>query len=331
LPRLSEDALIATYFASFAGAGALNLGDDAALLKPQPGEELVLTKDMLVAGVHFFSDDPPDAIARKALRVNLSDLAAKGAMPRGFLLGLGLPADWQDAWLKAFAEGLRDDAAHFGIDLLGGDTVHVPGPLTLSVTAIGSVPEGRMVPRAGAQDGDLIFVSGTIGDAALGLRLRLAEAAADAVWIAKLSEDERAHLAARYLLPQPRLALREALRKHARSAMDISDGLAGDLAKMLRLAKLTAEVEIEKILLSAAARTALSTADVLQTILCGGDDYEILCTIPPDRAGLFQEEAEKAGVTVKQIGICHAGESLPRFKIVNDRSFTFEAGSFQHF
>jgi len=305
-------------------------------LKPQPGEELVLTKDMLVAGVHFFADDPPDAIARKALRVNLSDLAAKGAIPRGFLLGLGLPADWREAWLKAFAEGLKDDATQFGIDLLGGDTVHVPnsltmpGPLTLSITAIGSVPEGRMVPRAGAQDGDLVFVSGTIGDAALGLRLRLA-GGEDAAWIAKLKDSERAHLAARYLLPQPRLALREALRDHARSAMDISDGLAGDLAKMLRLNGLTAEVEVEKIPLSAAARTALSSAEVLQTILCGGDDYEILCTVPPEKAAAFQAAAGAASVAVQPIGFCRTGEALPRFKTEDNSSFIFEAGSFQHF
>jgi len=330
VPRLSEDALIATYFASFAGAGALNLGDDAALMKPPSGEELVLTKDMLVAGVHFFADDSPDAIARKALRVNLSDLAAKAATPRGFLLGLGLPADWQDAWMKAFAEGLKDEAMRFGIELLGGDTVHVPGPLTLSITAIGSVPDGCMVPRAGAQDGDLIFVSGTIGDAALGLRLRQAEAA-DAPWIGKLDDKQQDHLATRYLLPEPRLALRDALREHARCAMDISDGLAGDLAKMLRLADLKAEVEVEKIPLSSAARSAFAAADVLQTILCGGDDYEILCTVAPDRAAAFQAAAETAGVGVHQIGICQAGGGLPRFRTAQGRLWIFETGSFQHF
>ena len=140
MTRLSEDDLIATLFAPIAGAGGLGLRDDAAVLAAPPGCDLVITKDMLVAGVHFFAGDPADAIARKALRVNLSDLAAKGAEPQGFLLGLGLPTDWTAEWLKRFAEGLGDDARNFGCPLLGGDTVKTPGPLTLSVTAFGQVP-----------------------------------------------------------------------------------------------------------------------------------------------------------------------------------------------
>ncbi len=181
MPRLSEDKLIASIFAPLAGPGGLRLEDDAALLQVAAGEELVLTTDMLVAGVHFFAEDPPDAIARKALRVNLSDLAAKAAEPRGFLLGLGLPADWREDWLKAFAAGLGADAAHFAISLLGGDTVRTPGPLTLSITAVGAVPVGKMIPRGGARAGDHLFVSGTIGDAALGLALRQG-AEADGGW-----------------------------------------------------------------------------------------------------------------------------------------------------
>src|SRR5271167_2563083 len=150
-PRLGEADLISRYFAPLAGPGGLGLRDDAALMRPPPGEDLVLTTDALVAGVHFFVNDPPAAIARKALRVNLSDLAAKGARPLGFLLSLALPRDWRDDWLEAFASGLGGDAASYGCPLIGGDTVATPGPLTLSITAIGSVPEGRMPKRTGVK------------------------------------------------------------------------------------------------------------------------------------------------------------------------------------
>ena len=171
-PRLGEDDLIARYFAPLAGPAGLGLRDDAALVRPPAGEDLVLTADALVAGVHFFADDPPGAIARKALRVNLSDLAAKGARPLGFLLTLALPEEWREDWLGAFAAGLGADARTYDCPLIGGDTVSTPGPLTLSVTALGSVPEGRMARRTGVKPGDRLYVTGTIGDAALGLKIR---------------------------------------------------------------------------------------------------------------------------------------------------------------
>src|SRR5580658_1596664 len=167
--RLGEFDLIARYFAPLAGPGGLELRDDAALMRPSPGEDLVLTKDALVAGVHFFADDPPGAIARKALCVNLSDLAAKGAEPVGFLLALALPADWTADWLAAFAEGLDEDSARYRCPLFGGDTVKTPGPLMVSITALGQVTRGHMIPRTGVRPGDLLYVSGTIGDSALGL------------------------------------------------------------------------------------------------------------------------------------------------------------------
>jgi thiamine-monophosphate kinase len=286
---------------------------------------------MLVAGVHFFADDPPGAIARKALRVNLSDLAAKGAEPRGFLLGLGLPGDWEEDWLKAFAAGLAEDAAHFSISLLGGDTVHVPGPLTLSITAIGSVPSGLMIRRTTAYEGDRLFVTGTIGDAALGLRLRQ-NIQADQAWIGELGEGHRAFLLDRYLLPRPRLALREALRDHAHAAMDISDGFAGDLSKMLRLAGLTAEINTDRLPLSEAARAALALEpNLLNTILSGGDDYEIFCTVSPEGSPVFAVRASLAGVPVHEIGVCTRGESPIRFINSAGEFLSLDAGSFQHF
>src|SRR5271165_3625256 len=202
--RPSEDELIARLFAPLAGPMGLGLRDDAALLRPTAGEDLVLTTDALVAGVHFFADDPPDSIARKALRVNLSDLAAKGARPLGFLLTLALPPDWEEDWLVAFAAGLGADASAYDCPLAGGDTVGTPGPLTLSVTAYGAVPAGRMRMRSGVKAGDRLYVTGTIGDAAIGLRLRQGRGP-------ELAAAERDFLLRRYLTPEPRLSLARAM------------------------------------------------------------------------------------------------------------------------
>ncbi|WP_026606262.1 thiamine-phosphate kinase [Methylocapsa acidiphila] len=331
MSRPSEDELIAEFFAPLAGLGAFGLRDDAASLAPPPGCDLVLTKDMLVAGEHFFPDDPPESIARKALRVNLSDLAAKAAEPQGFLLGLALPVDWTEDWLAAFARGLGGDAEAYGCPLLGGDTVKTPGPLTLSVTAFGAAPRGRMIPRGGAAAGDLIYATGTIGDAALGLQLRL-DAAEDRHWTRAASRHAKAYLADRYLLPQPRLALREPLRAHAHAAMDISDGLAGDLAKMLRLAGLTAEIEASALPLSDAAREVLMRApDVLPIILGGGDDYEILCAIPPERRAAFEAAAAAAGCAVCAIGEAAPGLAPPAFKDQEGKTIALAKASYQHF
>jgi thiamine-monophosphate kinase len=241
MSRPSEDELIATYFAPFAGPGAFGLRDDAAILAQEPGHDIIATKDMSITGVHFFTDDPPGAVARKALRVNLSDLAAKGAEPSGFLLGLALPEDWTAHWLAGFAHGLCEDAAAYKCPLLGGDTVKSPGPLIVSITAFGIVPAQTMVLRTGVAAGDRIYVTGTIGDAALGLKYRL-DAAQGAKWTHCVSQADAAYIAGRSLLPRPRLCLRAALRAHAHAAIDISDGFAGDLAKMLGLTGMTAEV-----------------------------------------------------------------------------------------
>ncbi len=226
----AEDRLIARFFAPLAThPGALGLADDAAFIKPPPGCDLVLKTDAIIGGVHFFADDAAHTVASKALRVNLSDLAAKGARPLGFLLSLAIPKTIGDDWLADFANGLRGDAVLFGCPLFGGDTDRTPGPVTISIAMFGSVPEGTMVRRAGAKPGDRVFVSGTIGDAALGLALRNG---GGTDW--KLNDAQRQHLLSRYLLPQPRNALAEAVRTHASAAMDVSDGLAGDFAKLCR-------------------------------------------------------------------------------------------------
>jgi thiamine-monophosphate kinase len=321
----AEDRLIARYFAPLAThPGALGLSDDAAFVSPPPGSDLMLTTDALVGGVHFFADDPADKVAQKALRVNLSDLAAKGAKPLGFLLSLALPPEAGEDWLAAFAQGLGADAGAYGCPLFGGDSVRTPGPMTVNVAMFGSVPEGTMVRRAGARPGDRIFVSGTIGDAALGLKLRKG-----ADW--KLTGAQREHLLSRYLLPQPRTALAEAVRSHASAAMDISDGLAGDLAKLARVSGVGVKVEVGDMPLSDAAKAVLA-ADValIETALTGGDDYEIVCAVPPAKTDSFRDAAKLVHVSVTEIGSVAAGEGA-RFLDQAGKALVFKNASFSHF
>lgn len=331
MPRPSEDALIATYFAPLAGPGSFGLRDDAAILPRRTGQDIVATKDMLIAGVHFFADDPPGAIARKALRVNLSDLAAKGAEPLGFLLGLALPEDWTADWLAGFAQGLCEDASAYACPLLGGDTVKSDGPLALSITALGAVPAGKIVLREGVAANDLLYVTGTIGDAALGLRLRIG-AARDTEWAKYISQADAAYLAGRYLLPQPRLSLSTALRAYAHAAMDISDGLAGDLVKLLQLTRMTAEVKASSVPLSKATRKLVrQSPSLLETIFTGGDDYELLCAVPPSEGAAFEAGAKAAGIVVRNIGTAKPGDGPPVFKDKRGKNLIFAHPSFRHF
>lgn len=325
-PRPSEDMLIARFFAPLAATGGLGLRDDAACLTPKPGYDLVLTTDALVETVHFLPGDPPDAVARKALGVNVSDLAAKGADPVGFLLGLALPGDWTEAWLSAFSDGLGEAAREFGCPLLGGDTVKAVGALTLSVTALGEVPAGCMVPRTAARPGDILCVTGTIGDGALGLDLRHAPS-----WTAHLAPDDTAFLADRYLRPQPRHRLAEAVRTYARASMDVSDGLAGDLAKMLRVSGVSAMIELDRIPLSAAAGKAVKAKpDLLDRIVTGGDDYEILCAVAEKNVDSFHAEADRCGVKLSTIGRVVPGHAAPVFRM-GTRERRYDVGSFSHF
>jgi thiamine-monophosphate kinase len=327
-PTFGEDSLIARYFRPLAtDPGAFNLGDDAAILKAQ-GDDIVVTTDAIVEGVHFLSDDPPDTVARKALRVNLSDLAAKGATPAGFVLTLALPAA-DDAWLTPFARGLGEDVRLFGCPLLGGDTVSTPGPLMISIAAFGRVPEGKMVHRSGAKPGDRVVVTGTIGDAALGLDILRRGATATV-----LAEDAAARqmLVGRYRVPQPRNALAKAVRDHAHAAMDVSDGLAGDLAKLCGASGVSAVIDAQSIPLSAAAATLLARAATgIEAIVSGGDDYEILCALPPDRFEAFAEQARLAGVAVTSIGTFIAGISPPKFLDGDGSEIALKRLSFSHF
>jgi thiamine-monophosphate kinase len=323
-----EDLLIARHFRPLARhPGALGLADDAAVLTPPPGCDLVLTTDGIIAGVHVFPDDRADAIARRALRVNLSDLAAKGAKPAGFLLAVALPAGTTDEWLAAFTRGLSEDAERYDCPLLGGDTDRTPGLLSVSITAFGTLPSGTMVRRSGARPGDALFVTGTVGDAALGLMLRK-----DAHAGGSLSAAQRNHLLTRYLEPSPRNALAETVRTHASAALDISDGLAGDLAKLCRASGVTAELEAARVPLSDAAR-ALITAEpaLLERGLTGGDDYEILAAVPAGKMEAFRAGARAGGVSVSEIGRLAAGDAPPQFIGVDRRPLAFDRPAYSHF
>jgi len=321
----AEDRLIARHFAPIAThPGALGLSDDAAFIKPPAGCDLVLKTDAIIGGVHFFPEDAAHTVASKALRVNLSDLAAKGAKPLGFLLSLALPKEIGDDWLADFAQGLRGDAVLFACPLFGGDTDRTPGPAMISIAMFGSVPEGTMVRRAGAKPGDKVFVSGTIGDAALGLAVR-----GGTDW--KLDPAHRQHLLSRYLLPQPRNALAEAVRTHASAAMDVSDGLAGDFAKLCRVSQVAADVDVSLVPLSDAAKVVIAQdAGQLETALTGGDDYEVLCTVPADKVASFRAAAQSANVAVTEIGAIKAGEGA-RFMGAGGKALTFKRAAFSHF
>ena len=329
-PRKSgEDRLIARYFKPIARhPGALGLTDDAAMLTPPAGHALVVTADAVVGGVHFFPDDPPDLIAKKALRVNLSDLAAKGAQPAGFVLTLALPKNVGGAWLKKFAQGLGADARKFACPLLGGDTVRTTGPVSISITAFGAVPKLTMLRRSRARVGDHVVVTGTIGDAALGLKLRT-ERRATKRW--KLDATMRRHLAARYLVPEPRNALAEALRRNASAAMDVSDGLAGDLAKLCRASGVGADIDVARVPLSKPARAALAaTPSVIETILTGGDDFEVVAAVRPAKLKSLQAAARRAGVRVTEIGRITKGVGA-RVLGPDGRELRFRRTSFSHF
>ena len=323
-----EDSLIARYFKPMAtDPGALGLVDDAAILK-SAGEDIVVTTDAVVEGVHYLADDPPDTIARKALRVNLSDLAAKGAVPAGFVLTLALRAQ-EESWLRPFAQALGEDARNFGCPLLGGDTVSTPGPQMISITAFGRVPAGRMVGRAGARPGDRILVTGTIGDAALGLDVLKGGTVA-----AALSGDRAAqnHLVDRYRVPQPRNALAALVREHANAAMDVSDGLAGDLAKLCAASGLSAIVDGSSVPLSKAAASLIAQgATCLEALLAGGDDYEVLCIVPEAQCDALVAAGQAVGIPVTSIGTMVSGREPPRFRDAKGADLVLERLSYSHF
>lgn len=325
-----EDRLIAKYFKPLATTpGALGLTDDAAFFAPPAGCDLVLTTDAIVCGVHFLPDDPPETVARKALRANLSDLAAKGAHPAGCLLTLAMPEGVGHGWLHPFASALQSDCDLFGCPLYGGDTVRTEGPLWVSITAFGAVPRGTMVKRAGAKPGDIVVVTGTVGDGALGLRL-LQDPDHIERW--SLSEEEAAHLAGRYRVPQPRTALADAVRMLASAAMDVSDGLVGDLAKLCEVSGVSARIDAPRLPMSPAAAKAMAAQpDLIEAIATGGDDYEILAAVPAGKVQAFHDQARAASIPVTEIGEVVEGHAPPQVIDANGKVLAFVRGSFSHF
>lgn len=313
---LGEFERIATHFAPLAGPEALALSDDCALYRPPAGFEVALTTDTMVGGVHFFPDDPPGLIARKLLRVNLSDLASMGARPRGYLLASSWRRDTPDAWLADFAAGLKQDQQEFGIRLFGGDTTSTDGPLTLTLTALGEVEAGKALRRSGAKAGDGIWVTGSIGDAGLGLRLRRGEALG-------IDTSEAAFLLGRHRLPTPRLAIGQGLLGQASAAVDISDGLIADLGHICDTSGLGARVEAAAIPLSPAARKVVQEGLAgIADLVTAGDDYELCFTLPAavEAAGI---EATRIGVMTAERGVLltdPAGRTLP-----------LESSGFRHF
>jgi thiamine-monophosphate kinase len=303
-PPLSEFERVKRFFAPLAAPGALGLTDDVALIDGPPGEQYVLKTDAIVEGIDFLPGTAPELVARKLLRVNLSDLAAKGARPVGYLLVTALPKSLDESWLGGFAAGLAADQATFGIGLLGGDMSAIDGPITLTLAAIGRVATGRAVLRSGARPGDLVYVSGTLGDAALGLAVlqgRLALPDADA----------RAFLVDRYLLPQPRLALGRRLVGTAHAMLDVSDGLVADLGHICDTSKVAAVIEAAALPLSPAARPAVEgDRQWLMAALGGGDDYELLFTAPTGAGAKIAALARDTGVEITAIGRIEAGRGV---------------------
>ncbi len=316
MPLPSEFDLIARYFRPLAGPGSFDLRDDAALLTPPAGRDLVLTADAMVAGVHFLPADPPDLVGRKLLRVNLSDLAAKGATPLGYLMTVSTPRDTPESWFAGFSAGLAEDQLAFNITLLGGDTTSTPGPISLSLTIIGHVAPGMAVHRFGAAAGDGVWVTGTIGDGALGLAAATGRLA-----------DPDGYLAGRYRLPRPRLEL--AIGGVASAGMDVSDGLVQDLGHICRASGLGATIEAAAVPLSAQARAA--GPEWLETCLTGGDDYELLLSVPVAREAALLATAEARGVQTTRIGRFHAGPMHVTVRDENKAIMNFAKSGWSHF
>jgi thiamine-monophosphate kinase len=273
--KSGEFERIARIFAPLAEGfpGAFGLTDDAALVTPGAGRELVVTTDTMVAGIHFIGDEDSGEIAAKLLCVNLSDLAAMGAAPLAYMLNIALPGDIDDAWLERFSAGLERIQSSFAVALAGGDSVATPGALTLTITAFGEVASGQALRRSGAEAGDIVYVSGTIGDAALGLKALRGE-------LTGLSSEHSNELIGRYRLPRPRVELGTRLAGSASAAIDVSDGLAADLGHILEASGVGAEIDAAAVPLSEPAAAALrNDAGLMEVILTGGDDYELLFTV----------------------------------------------------
>lgn len=309
---MDEFARIAAFFAPLAAAAARGLKDDAAVLLPPPGRELVLTTDQMLADIHFLPGDDPSMVARKLLRRNLSDLAAMGAVPLGYLLTIALPVEVPETWLFRFSEGLRLDQEFFNIGLLGGDSSSARTDISLTATLIGHVAPGQALPRNGAREGDRLFVTGTIGDAALGLQARLGVLA-----------DPTGVLSSRSLLPDPRVGLE--LAGLVSAAIDVSDGLIQDIGHICRESGVGAVIDANAVPTSPQA--AALGPDYLETRLTGGDDYELVLAVPPENVALLRAACGELRIT--EIGVFETGTSV---RVMQDnKALNLSASGWRHF
>lgn len=321
---LGEFGRIKRFFAPLAGPGGLGLLDDAALVECRPGYRLVITVDALVEGVHYLPDDPPDLVARKLLRVNLSDLAAKGARPLHYLLTTALPKTLGDDWVERFAAGLAEDQRRFGVDLLGGDSVATSGPAVLSLTALGEVAAGAEIRRSGARPGDRVWVSGTIGDAHLGLKALRGE-------YPDLEPADRIALAVRFQLPEPRTVLGPLLAGIAHAMCDVSDGLIADLGHICDASQVGATVELAAVPSSSAARRLVrDEPDLAVRLATGGDDYELLFTAPPEASAAIARLAADLALPITAIGAIEPGAGV-RLLAADGRPIPVTAAGYRHF
>ncbi|WP_409558971.1 thiamine-phosphate kinase [Cupriavidus sp. SZY C1] len=315
---LSEFDLIRRFFTRPVHKAALGVGDDCALIDPRPGHQLAISSDMLVSGRHFFPDVPPRALGHKALAVNLSDLAAMGAEPRAFTLALALP-EADPAWLEAFAGGLLALADDHGCELIGGDTTK--GPLTLSITVFGDVPLRQALRRDAARPGDDIWISGTLGDA----RLALGDCRGE--WL--LPEPDFSEVRPRMDTPTPRVALGMALRGVAHAALDISDGLIGDLGHILARSSVGAIVDVD-----ALPRSAILGAQPINCqrdcVLAGGDDYELCFTAPVGQREAIAAIGQQLGLPLTRVGSITPEAGL-RLVDRHGDPYTYAGASFDHF
>lgn len=324
MARPGEFELIERYFAPLSGEGSFGLKDDAALIDVPDGMELAVTQDAIAAGIHFLASDPPDAIARKALRVNLSDLAAKGATPTQFSLALGLPSDWDEQWLAAFSAGLAADCGKYGLSLSGGDTFRVEKGPVIAITAWGTTKKSNYTGRMGACAGDDLYLTGRIGESALGLLVHCGKLAVDrGEW------DQR--LAARYLVPEPPVEFAPAIAAHASSAIDISDGLIGDLNKLAEASGVDFRIALADIPLTKALEVAGSDRDLTLIALTGGDDYQIAFTAAPGKRDELQGLAKRASVEIRRLCRARSGKGKVTLMDAEGEELPIVKPSYSHF
>ena len=326
-----EDSIIQEFLAPLAAGfpGAFGLKDDCAVIAPPAGHELVVKTDPVIAGLHFLPDTAPEDIGWRALAVNVSDLAGKGAMPVGYLMALAVPEAPERAWMERFTSGLGQAQRAFGCHLIGGDTDCRPGPLSISITVFGSVPIGKMVRRGTARAGDHLFVTGTLGDAALGLALLKHPALARQLG---LEQNDTAAVVQRFLRPQPRLALAPLLLAHASAAMDLSDGLMKDCGRMCAASGVAAGLQAAALPLSVPLRKAIAKDGAwLKTAAATGDDYEILVAVPDAKVAAFTKGAATLDFPLTRIGQMSAAGHGARMELPDGAEMTFERTGWDHF